>query len=218
MPKNNKYNKKHIDVVSRIYNTIDDIPVERETTGIMMQLMSEVGELTKAMRESNDDGVLGEACDVLITLMDLVKQSGFSINDIERTTGRKLSKWIKRTEEYAREDRTYDVIEFEISDSGIKNYNHIKAVNRAQSADAAKNGIDVIYAMDDIDNRGETAICSCNSFDDIYIVVPSSKIGKGFRDILFKELTEYVNKKGILSVKYDMKEIAVRSAIVSKNA
>lgn len=91
---------------------------ERTPMTVMMQLMSEVGELAEELRVKNDpsfyksegkDGILGEGCDILIALIDLLIQSGYKANDIITTSQVKLNKWWNKSEEHRRKHQRYDM-------------------------------------------------------------------------------------------------------------
>lgn len=62
--------------------------------GEIVELMEEVSNVKHGIPEG-DDGVLGESCDVILTLVDLVYKINPSITaeDFEATIAKKLEKW-----------------------------------------------------------------------------------------------------------------------------
>ena len=100
--KNENLEKSNECVLDMIKNTSNSITNSRTPLTIMMQLTSEVGELAEELRVKYDDsfykgegkdGVLGEGCDCLIALLDLLYKSGYTQEDIARVTKTKLEKW-----------------------------------------------------------------------------------------------------------------------------
>lgn len=85
-----------------IEETSKSIKNEREPQNVFLQVLEEVGELSKELRVKYDttsykqegkDGILGESCDILISLIDLLILEGYTEEDINKTVVKKCNKW-----------------------------------------------------------------------------------------------------------------------------
>lgn len=85
-----------------IEETSKSIKNEREPQNVFLQVIEEVGELSKELRvkydstsykQEGEDGILGESCDILISLIDLLILEGYTEEDINRTVVKKCDKW-----------------------------------------------------------------------------------------------------------------------------
>lgn len=216
---------KRLDTIAKIYNTADRIFVRRHPMNVMMQLMSEVGELAQEMRVINDenyyksagkDGVLGEACDVLISLIDLISQSGYTLGDIERVTETKLQKWTQKTEGYLREIAEYDVIEFNVTENGIENYKHHHNLTKYKSVGVVASVPSVLRSMDSMFDDKKLVVCDVTASGAITITLPSEEAGEGFDKLMLESLTKNINEKGINITCYDIESRAIECILNTK--
>lgn len=69
---------------------------------VFYQVVEEVGELSKEVRAKYDqnyykkegeDGILGESCDILISLLDFLILQGFTEQQVIETINKKCNKW-----------------------------------------------------------------------------------------------------------------------------
>ena len=82
---------------------------DRSGASIMLSLVEEVGELSKEVsivegmsyKKPDVDGVLGEAVDVLITVLDLIHTlvPDATEEEINSYAGKKIAKWVRKTNE-----------------------------------------------------------------------------------------------------------------------
>lgn len=97
---------KEKDLINTIYNTAEVIKNGRTPTSVFLSISEEVGELAKELnvkyqescyKTGDEDGILGESCDVLIGVIDLLFLEGHSREEILSTLESKLSKWKSKT-------------------------------------------------------------------------------------------------------------------------
>lgn len=216
---------KRLDTIAKIYNTADRIFVRRHPMNVMMQLMSEVGELAQEMRVVNDenyyksagkDGILGEACDVLISLIDLISQNGYTLGDIERVTETKLQKWTEKTEGCLRETIKYDVIEFNVTENGIENYRHHHNLTKYKSVAVVESVPSVLRSMDAMFDNRKLVVCDDTASGTITITLPSDEAGEGFDKLILESLTNAVSEKGTGITCYDVEVRAIDCILNSK--
>lgn len=90
-------------MLKEVIHYVNAIKTPRKSEHVILHAMSELGELSEELRkkyyknfykkEQGKDGVLGEGCDVIITLIDLLIQEGFTEEQISETISRKCEKW-----------------------------------------------------------------------------------------------------------------------------
>lgn len=93
-------------LVSEILEVARSIGAERDPSSIILKVMEEVGELAtevaiasgKSYKHPGKDGVLGEAVDALIAIVDLIYKSNPDITEAEivEVARKKLDKWKRR--------------------------------------------------------------------------------------------------------------------------
>ena len=92
------------DIYSIISTFSKEIRTGRKPKDVFLQVVEEVGELGKEIRvkydpnyykKGDEDGILGESCDILIALIDILTIEGFSREEIEETVLKKCIKWKK---------------------------------------------------------------------------------------------------------------------------
>lgn len=93
-------------IVKRILVTSSEIKNDRTKSDVLVHLMTEVGELAqeiqisegKSYKSEGVDGVIGEAIDVIICALDIIKLHNTNIKedyDLSRILEPKLDKWKK---------------------------------------------------------------------------------------------------------------------------
>lgn len=96
-------------MLKKLLDTCKDIQDNRDIVQPTLKLVEEVGELSTEVNiglgnlpksKGGDDGVLGEACDVIITALDIIYQDNknVSVEDIENAIERKITKWRRISE------------------------------------------------------------------------------------------------------------------------
>ena len=84
----------------------------RKIEHIFLGLAEEVGELGQEIRvqcdptcykEPDVDGIIGECSDVIIQVVDIALNAGYTIGDIEKSVAKKLKKWMSKTGSYEKE-------------------------------------------------------------------------------------------------------------------
>ncbi|MGL5712921.1 MAG: hypothetical protein ACRCX2_07875 [Paraclostridium sp.] len=74
----------------------------RTVPSVMMAVAEECGELAKEVRvkymadcykEGDEDGILGEGCDIIIATIDLMLLEGYTEADIDKVINKKINKW-----------------------------------------------------------------------------------------------------------------------------
>lgn len=191
------------------------IKTERTPMSVMMQLMSEVGELAEELRVKHDpsfykeegkDGILGEGCDVLIALIDLLIQSGYKAEDIISTTKTKMDKWWKKAEEYRIKHQKYDVWVFN-NQYVYKQYNVGK--DNCFLVDG-KYGYEVRDAIAELDALYRLAVCRwANGQSYIVLVTPAGEVRPAFIEKMEKDIQSYIREHGNTSDTNKIERIAV---------
>ena len=78
----------------------------RTPVGVSFAIMEEVGELARELRvkyddscykEEGKDGILGETCDILVSLIDLLILEGYTEEQVINTIKNKCEKWKSKT-------------------------------------------------------------------------------------------------------------------------
>lgn len=89
-------------ILDIIKNVSEKIKNNRHPKYIILKVFEEVGELAKEIKAKYDtngyekkgkDGILGEGCDSLITIIDLLLIEGYTKEDILKTIDKKCNKW-----------------------------------------------------------------------------------------------------------------------------
>lgn len=78
-----------------------DIKTKRNTSGVLLKLMEEVGELSTeanikyhgAYKEPGEDGIIGECVDAMICLYDILNLEGATEEQIRSLLIKKTNKW-----------------------------------------------------------------------------------------------------------------------------
>lgn len=90
------------DIIEIVKGYSDKIKNSRKPIEIALQVSSETGELMDEVRRSEVpgfykkpgvDGILGESCDVMIAVLDLLFKKGYTEKDITDTIKNKCEKW-----------------------------------------------------------------------------------------------------------------------------
>ena len=99
-------------LVSRIKTAsiiADNMDRDRSTYSVFASAMSEAGELGQELciangdsyKDASEDGVIGEAIDTIITLLDLihVRDPNFSEEQLNEYASKKAGKWLRKLTE-----------------------------------------------------------------------------------------------------------------------
>lgn len=97
--------------ISKILSVSEQVKDNRTTSQVMLKVMEEVGELSteitiangNSYKEASVDGVIGEAVDSIITLLDVIKIHNPEIteDEISEIMHRKSDKWVAKSKEIA---------------------------------------------------------------------------------------------------------------------
>lgn len=202
-PVTNEPRTQHFnDFIKIIATQCMGIKNERTPMTIMMQLMSEVGELAEELRVKNDpsfykeegkDGILGEGCDILIALVDLLIQSGYKAEDIIETAKTKMDKWWKKAEEHRIKHQKYDVWVFN-NQHVYKQYGVGK--DSCFLVDG-EYGYAVSDAIAELDALYRLAVCRwANERSYIVLVTPAGEVRPAFIDKMEKDIQKYIQDNG----------------------
>lgn len=111
------------DIIEIVKGYSDKIKNDRKPIEIALQVSSETGELMDEVRRSEVpgfykkpgvDGILGESCDVMIAVLDLLFKKGYTEKDITDTIKNKCEKWYNKMtskEDDKKEEISKDEIE-----------------------------------------------------------------------------------------------------------
>lgn len=85
------------------------IKTERNTSGVVMKLVEEVGEIATevnikyhgAYKKAGVDGIKGECIDALICIFDILNLEGVCIEEVESMIDLKVNKWKEKILEEA---------------------------------------------------------------------------------------------------------------------
>lgn len=96
-------------VITDILDVCRDIKSDRNLDSILHHMHGELNELHDEVyskvigRKPNEDGVIGEAVDVILCAVDIIYKDNPTISEAEisRVVDRKLAKWRKKYEEKA---------------------------------------------------------------------------------------------------------------------
>lgn len=90
-------------IIQRTMWATEEIKDSRTLSDILAYTMSELGELTdevlvvegKSTKRAGEDGVVGEAVDAIICLLDMIHAADSTVTEqqIERIIARKMEKW-----------------------------------------------------------------------------------------------------------------------------
>lgn len=91
------------DIVSQIFRISDEIKDSRKVSDALLYAMTEIGECSEehlistgySSKKAGADGVVGEAIDAIICLIDVIRLHDKNITkeQLEEITNRKLAKW-----------------------------------------------------------------------------------------------------------------------------
>lgn len=94
--------------ISKILSVSEQVKDNRSTSQVMLKVMEEVGELSTEItiangdsyKEPSSDGVVGEAIDSIITLIDIIKVHNPDITEeeISRIMHKKAEKWVEKSQ------------------------------------------------------------------------------------------------------------------------
>lgn len=193
---------KQPSILSKVYETGNRIKNNRNISGIFMQAVSELGELGEEVRIKTDktyyrkdegkDGILGEACDVIIAVTDLLNIAGYTLEDIDRVISSKLNKW-----EHKANDKVMINIVKCYGDVG--NFDYVKLYNDVNGKEARVCKLSQhVYLVVNYDNGkilGSSAIYE--GFDKFVTFVKNCNIGDVANPgILAKEICDMLDRKG----------------------
>lgn len=90
------------ETIDLVLNVCKTIKHQRTIETITTHMLGEVSELCDEVKKIDtgepfgDDGILGEACDVMLTLIDLVYMHNpdITVEDFKKTMARKSAKWV----------------------------------------------------------------------------------------------------------------------------
>lgn len=89
-------------MIKTVFEIGDSINNGRSATSIALAVCSEAGELAEEVRKIHcadfykvpgKDGILGEGCDVLISVIDLLNKEGYTEEQILETVRSKANEW-----------------------------------------------------------------------------------------------------------------------------
>jgi NTP pyrophosphatase (non-canonical NTP hydrolase) len=94
-------------LIEQIFRTSDVIKNARTPLGVMNHTMSELGELAEEVlihqgqsyKSPGEDGILGEAVDTIICILDLIRITypDVSEQELQKIAELKLKKWVVKT-------------------------------------------------------------------------------------------------------------------------
>jgi NTP pyrophosphatase (non-canonical NTP hydrolase) len=97
-------------IIKEVFKASDDVKNDRTLQDVLTHLMTEVGELAleiqiqegKSYKTCGEDGVIGEAIDVIVCALDIIKLNNPNIRedyDIYKIVDAKLKKWKEHANE-----------------------------------------------------------------------------------------------------------------------
>ena len=154
------------DTLDPIFKVGSKIINGRDITSIFMQLASEVGELAEEVRIKTDpkyykqpgkDGILGEGCDVIIAVVDLLHIAGYAKPEIHNTIIDKLNKWESKAGIV--EESPFSV-KYVVRDSKGSNYVKIETLDKDYTVYATKILNDMVSVVT-INDKSEYLHSTC---------------------------------------------------------
>ena len=189
-------------ILSKVYETGNRIKNDRDISGIFMQAVSEIGELGEEVRIKTDksyyrkdegkDGILGEACDTIIALTDLLNIAGYTLEDIDRVISSKLNKW-----EYKANDNKV-MVNIAKCDGDVGNFDYVKIYNDVNGKEAriCKLSSDM-YLVINYDSGKILGSTIYERFDKFVEFVKNCNIGDVANpSMLAKEIVDMLDRKG----------------------
>lgn len=217
-PKVEEYRKGKIDMINKhpysknmfkpqsilfkVYETGNRIKNDRDISGIFMQAVSEIGELGEEVRIKTDksyyrknegkDGILGEACDVIIAVTDLLNIAGYTLEDIDRVISSKLNKW-----EHKANDKKV-MINITKCDGNVGNFDYVKMYNDVNGREARICKLSShMYLVINYNNGKILGSTIYEGFGKLVEFVKNCNIGDiDNPSILAKEICNMLDKKG----------------------
>lgn len=93
--------------IEQVFKISDSVKNDRTVLGVLGHTMSELGELAEEVtidqgqsyKDPGDDGVIGEAIDTIICILDLIRITYPNITeqDLQQIAEIKLQKWVDKT-------------------------------------------------------------------------------------------------------------------------
>lgn len=189
-------------ILSKVYETGNRIKNDRDISGIFMQAVSEIGELGEEVRIKTDktyyrkdegkDGILGEACDVIIAVTDLLNIAGYTLEDIDRVITSKLNKW-----EYKANDKRV-MVNIIKCDGDVGNFDYVKMYNDVNGKEARICKLSAhMYLVINYDNGKILGSVIYEGFDKLVEFVKNCNIGDiANPGVLAKEIVDILDRKG----------------------
>lgn len=86
-----------VSIVQGVLNVCQTIDSPRTIHTVFDHMLSEVHELEMEFNSLGEDGVIGEAVDVILCALDVIYQDNPNVteDDIARVVERKLTKWVR---------------------------------------------------------------------------------------------------------------------------
>lgn len=193
---------KQPSILSKVYETGNRIKNNRNISGIFMQAVSEMGELGEEVRIKTDksyyrkdegkDGILGEACDVIIALTDLLNIAGYTLEDIDRVISSKLNKW-----EYKANDKKV-MVNIAKCDGDVGNFDYVKMYNYVNGKEARICKLSAhMYLVINYDSGKILGSTVYEGFDKFVEFVKNCNIGDiANPSMLAKEIVDMLDRKG----------------------
>ena len=189
-------------ILSKVYETGNRIKNDRNISGIFMQAVSEIGELGEEVRIKTDksyyrkdegkDGILGEACDTIIALTDLLNIAGYTLEDIDRVITSKLNKWESKVND------NKIMVNIAKCDGDVGNFDYVKMYNDVNGKESrvCYIGLNTFLVINYEDGKilGSTVY---EGFDKFVEFVKNCNIGDiDNPNMLAKEIVDMLDRKG----------------------
>lgn len=189
-------------ILSKVYETGNRIKNDRNISGIFMQAVSEIGELGEEVRIKTDktyyrkdegkDGILGEACDTIIALTDMLNIAGYTLEDIDRVISSKLNKW----EQKANDKKV--MVNIVKCDGDVGNFDYVKMYNYVNGKEARICKLSAhMYLVINYDSGKILGSTIYEGFDKFVEFVKNCNIGDiANPSMLAKEIVDMLDRKG----------------------
>ena len=189
-------------ILSKVYETGNRIKNDRNISGIFMQAVSEIGELGEEVRIKTDksyyrkdegkDGILGESCDTIIALTDLLNIAGYTLEDIDRVISSKLNKW----EQKANDNKV--MIHITKCEGDVGNFDYVKMYNDVNGKEARICKLSShMYLVINYDSGKILGSAIYERFDKFVEFVKNCNIGDVANpSMLAKEIVDMLDRKG----------------------
>ena len=189
-------------ILSKVYETGNRIKNDRDISGIFMQAVSEMGELGEEVRIRTDksyyrknegkDGILGEACDVIIAVTDLLNIAGYTLEDIEWIITSKLNKWESKVSD------NKIIVSIAKCDGDVGNFDYVKMYNDVNGKETRVCKISShMYLVINYDNGKILGSTIYEGFDKFVEFVKNCNIGDiDNPNMLAKEIVDMLDRKG----------------------